>query len=238
MSDSVLPPKPTGPSYQDAPPPSPPPSTGNTNGYAIASLVLAIVPLLKVLFGFTLAIPGISLLLSAIFGVLALRQIARTGDKGRGLAIGGLGLCGAWSVVLVVTVGNSATSGEEEAAVDELSGGDTVFSAEQGACFTGYDHATGGIGEVSCDAPHSDEVYAVVPLPESDTFPGDEALRTLSHQYCTTALSGFFVKSTMPADLVVDVYYPPASAWQNQKHSVACTRQSISGPLVAPVAHH
>ncbi|MEV0071993.1 MULTISPECIES: DUF4190 domain-containing protein [unclassified Amycolatopsis] len=238
MSDSVLPPKPTGPSYQDAPPPPPPPATGKTNGYAITSLVLAIVPLLKVLFGFALAIPGISLLLSVIFGVVALRQIRRTGDSGRGLAIAGLALCGAWLLTLIITAGNSSGSSSEDAAIDELSGGgNSVFSAEQGECFSGYDKLTSDIAKVSCDVAHADEIYAVVPLPESESYPGEEALTTLSRQYCTTAQSGFFVDTTMPADLVMGVYYPPAGAWQNQNRSVVCTLESKSGVLKAPVAH-
>ncbi|WIX82961.1 septum formation family protein [Amycolatopsis carbonis] len=238
MSESILPPKPTGPSYQDAPPPPPPPASGKTNGYAITSLVLAIVPLLKVVFGFAPAIPGISLLLSVIFAVVALRQIRRTGDGGRGLAIAGLGLCGAWLLALIITAGNSSSPSSEDAVIDEVSGGgNSVFSAEVGECFTGYDKLTSDVAKVSCDVPHADEIYAVVPLPDSEIYPGDAALSTTSRQYCTTAQSGFFVDTTMPADLVMGTYYPQAQSWLNQNHSVICTLESKSGVLKAPVVH-
>ncbi|WP_326565020.1 DUF4190 domain-containing protein [Amycolatopsis rhabdoformis] len=238
MSESVLPPQPTGPSYQDAPPPPPPPATGKTNGLAITSLVLGVVPVLKVLFGFALAIPGISLLLSVIFGVVALRQIRQTGDGGRPLALAGIGLSCAWVVVLFITAGASSESSSEDAAVNAVvNGGNSLFSAEQGECFTGYDKATGDVTKVSCDVAHADEIYAVVPLPESDTYPGEESLATTSRQYCTTAQSGYFVDAEKPADLVTAEYYPSAGTWQSQDHSVVCTLKAKSGLLTAPVVH-
>jgi hypothetical protein len=71
-------------------------TTASTNGFAIASLVFGIVWLTW--FGSALAI---------VFGHVALRQIARTGQNGRGMAIGGLvlGYFGALTLLLFVALG-------------------------------------------------------------------------------------------------------------------------------------
>ena len=69
-----------------------------TNGYAIASLVLGIVGML------------IGSILAVVFGHMALGQIRRTGQSGRGLAIAGLvlgylGVAGTLIVILILGFG-------------------------------------------------------------------------------------------------------------------------------------
>src|SRR5690606_33188051 len=67
-----------------------------TNPFAVASLVLGILTPVGYL-------PG---LLALIFGIIALVQIPERGQKGRGLAIGGLAATGGWLVVtLAVAIG-------------------------------------------------------------------------------------------------------------------------------------
>jgi Domain of unknown function (DUF4190) len=70
---------------QYAPPVAPPPP--GTNGFAIASFVLSFC----------------GGLLSVIFGIIALVQIRKSGQKGKGLAIAGLCISGVW--VLLIGVG-------------------------------------------------------------------------------------------------------------------------------------
>jgi hypothetical protein len=57
------------------------PRPRNTNGFAIASLVCSIVGILLVVLGPTLGI---------VFGIVGLKQTARLGESGRGLAIAGI----------------------------------------------------------------------------------------------------------------------------------------------------
>ena len=75
------PPPPAG-GYGYPPPPGylPPPMVG-TNGFAVASLVCS-------LFGWVCMFIGA--FLGIIFGFVALSQIKRTGQKGRGMAIAGI----------------------------------------------------------------------------------------------------------------------------------------------------
>ncbi|WP_051165675.1 DUF4190 domain-containing protein [Amycolatopsis orientalis] len=103
------PPKPAGPSYEDTPPPQMRPR--GANGFAIASLVLAI--------------PAFSLPLSIVFGIIALRQTRVFGNPGRGLALAGLSISGVWLAVLLIGL----------AAHDPATSPDPLAHARAGDCF-------------------------------------------------------------------------------------------------------
>jgi hypothetical protein len=68
------------------------PKPGDTNGFAIASLVCSVIGIILVVVGPALGI---------VFGILALRQIGRRPQSGRGLAVAGLIIGG---IVLVLDV--------------------------------------------------------------------------------------------------------------------------------------
>lgn len=76
-----------------------------TNGFAIASLVLSLTPFLVIGLGW-------GSLLGLIFGIVALRQTARDGTRGRGLALAGV-IIGAIGllVVIAIAVGVAVTNG-------------------------------------------------------------------------------------------------------------------------------
>ena len=88
------------PGYQPYPPPAYPygqygqtpapyPPKPSTNGFAIASLILGI-------------LGGVPL--SVIFGIIALNQIKRSRQGGRGMAIAGLVLSGLWTLLIIAIV--------------------------------------------------------------------------------------------------------------------------------------
>ena len=70
-------------------------SAGRTNGKAIASLILGIV-------GVT-GIPFVASVIAIILGYMARREIAETGEDGRGLAIAGIIL--GWVGVVLILIG-------------------------------------------------------------------------------------------------------------------------------------
>lgn len=100
------PPPPSDPNVPSYPPPPPPQyrPAPSTNGMAIASLVLGI-----------LWVYWIGSILALIFGYIAKRQIAETGQSGRGMAIAGIVLgwvgIGTLAIVIVVII-IAAASGE------------------------------------------------------------------------------------------------------------------------------
>jgi hypothetical protein len=69
------------------------PNPEETNGFAIAALVCG-------LFGFVFVL----IVFAVIFGCIALSQIRKNEQKGRGSAIGGLVAAGMWAIGLVVAV--------------------------------------------------------------------------------------------------------------------------------------
>jgi hypothetical protein len=85
-----------------------PGSTGKTNGFCVASLVLAVPPVCL----FTV---GLGSLLGVIFGIIGLRQTRRDSSRGRGMAItgivlGALGLLVGALIIVGIVVSNSKDS--------------------------------------------------------------------------------------------------------------------------------
>lgn len=96
---SVPPPPTDPPDAGDSPPPQVLVQAGQTNGFAVASLVLGIIWIF-----------WIGSLLALIFGFIAKRQIDRSNgaQTGSGLAIAGivLGLVGVCTLLLVILFGD------------------------------------------------------------------------------------------------------------------------------------
>jgi hypothetical protein len=83
-------------------------TTGRTNGFCIASLVLAVPPV-------CLITVGLGSLLGVIFGFIGLRQTRRDSSGGRGMAItgivlGALGLVVGTLIIVGIVAGNSSNS--------------------------------------------------------------------------------------------------------------------------------
>ncbi|MFB9923987.1 DUF4190 domain-containing protein [Amycolatopsis halotolerans] len=176
----MLPPKPTGPSYEDAPPP--PMQPRGANGFAIASLVLAI--------------PAFSLPLSIAFGIIALRQIRVFGSPGRGLAIAGLSISGAWLAVLLIGLAVASPSA------------DPLFQASPGDCFRSGTKAS----PVSCEDAHDIEVFRLAP--------GGDSLRSA----CAAEAKEYFASSVPPDYVHVSARQPSTSDSPDQ-HAV-CTLET------------
>ena len=212
MTEHVLPPRPSGPSYQDAPPP---PAPVTTSGFAIASLVLAI--------------PAISLLLSIGFGIAALVRIRRTGQNGRGLAIAGLAVSGAWLLVLVVGVVLSLLGLKAASPADEF------LSAHQGDCLISLDDQRTDLQAVSCDSPHDVEVFATIPL-AGDAYPGEDTLRPLAQNACEAARKTYFTSTDPPSYVHTATHYPGPSDWSAHARTAVCTLES-DNVLAGRVVH-
>jgi hypothetical protein len=94
------------------------PAPGTTNGFAIASLSCAIV------LGI---VPFLGGILGVVFGIIGMRQCARSGDGGRGLAIAGIVVGGIaivlWTLGIIIGVavsGGSTSGGSNLSAVSVL----------------------------------------------------------------------------------------------------------------------
>jgi Domain of unknown function (DUF4190) len=101
------------PAYSQAPygyPYGGPAKAARFNGYAIASFVLGLA-------GFML----VTLVLSVIFGIVALVGIRKTAERGKGFAIAGLAVSGVWLLLFVIIVIGAASSPNSSSATGHIS---------------------------------------------------------------------------------------------------------------------
>jgi hypothetical protein len=193
-----------------------------TNTVAIVAIVL----------GFVFPIGGI------VAGSVALAQVKRTGEKGRGLAIGGI-VVGAVVMVLTVVAAigfflffalGAATSSSAGSPPDpfvppgEQSSAqpDETFALPVGSCLD--DVASGfitGDNVLDCAEPHTYEVFSSFLL-DDGAFPGDDALQTQALDRCG-AVFGDFVGIPY-ADSALDYSYvsPTEDTWAQGDREILC----------------
>ncbi|MEV0173476.1 DUF4190 domain-containing protein [Streptomyces sp. NPDC050803] len=227
------PPAPQGPYAQGPYPPPyfpygyglpvPPP----VNGVAIAALVLGILCFL----------PAVGLVL----GLIALRQIKKKGERGKGMAVAGsvlstLGLA-LWTVSLSTGFASDVWGGLKDAANED----GTAYALAKGDCFDSpsgsLEGATYDVDEVSCAGRHDGEVFAVVKLP-GGRFPGDDEVTRIAEDKCYTLEAEYAMDSwAVPDD--VDVYYliPSSQSWRFGDREITClfgstdTKGTLTGSL-------
>jgi hypothetical protein len=180
-----------------------------TNGFAVASLVLGILP---------------GTLLAIIFGVAALRQINRHGDRGRGMAIAGIILGSVWMVLLVLAFILLATMNDEpsQTGASVLD----VDSLQVGDCTAGFTFALPEdpvlyVPVIPCDQPHRMEVYAKLGLPDG-SYPGGDAVYTRAYQMCSNKLYAVRGGTDLPDGTVVSILSPTRSNWAAGHRTTTC----------------
>lgn len=134
-----------------------PGGSGGSSGFATASLLFGLLG---------------GVLLSAIFGIIALSRIRKRGQTGRGQAIAGLALSGCWLLVIVIgaTFAILSDAGDDYPNVAHGNAEPTisVTDLKPGYCVNGI-QTTSDMADlpiVSCAEPHEAEAYAVSTLPD------------------------------------------------------------------------
>lgn len=205
---------------QPYPLPGPPPPA-RTNGFAIASLILGLT-------GFF----GLPVILSAIFGFVALSQIRQQGGKGRGMAIAGLVLSGLWTVALIAGIvlavvfsaGRGSTGEITKAgslSIDDLKTGDCVDGVRDGVVIT-------TVTARPCADPHDSEVFSQFTLPDG-SWPGADAVAVQAQTQCTDSAAQVLAGSPMIDRLSLFILYPPDAPSWDRSRSVSCLVIDING---------
>ncbi len=197
------------------------PSPG-TDGFAIASLVLGIVPVLAGLLGI-------------VFGAVALPRIRRSGQGGRGMAIAGLVLGSLWLVAIIaavaIGVGRDASRSPAGAvtsagtvSLEALRVGDCVATLPEGESVLTVD-------VVPCTSPHAGEVYSTSQL-GAGPYPGPGQVERLSLSRCRKDLPAF-VGGT-PGKTGFGIFYlqPTSRSWALGDRGVTCI---LHDPSDAPL---
>ena len=197
------------------------PYSPKTSGWAIASFVLGLLGVV---------------ILSVIFGFVALSRIKRLGQQGLGLAIAVLILSGLWVllVVLLIIVGSlsNATRSSSTGKITH-SGNLSVFSLAVGDCFnnpaTVQDVAT--VTAEPCNQSHSAQIYAKFNLTGSNfSYPGTATVTQLASTGCT-ARTANVDRSKVSSAMTVHFFFPDQTAWLNGRRTVACMVVDPSGDL-------
>lgn len=196
--------------------PAPPPR--ETNGLAIASLALGVTPFFPVAAG---------------LGIAALVQIRRTGQAGRGLAIGGLVASGVWLLIMVMSVALGVVIGlrggfDRELAKPTKPPAPRTFVI--GECLNDLN---GALDTVPCGPPHDGEVFANFDL-AAGPYPGHDTVMAQSKSRCGGELSIYLTDSEYPMAVDYIWLYPPESSWTRSR-TVTCIAWGPDGQLTGSV---
>lgn len=197
------------------------------NGVAIAALVLGILCFL----------PAVGLIL----GLIALAQIRRRGERGRGLAIGGIVMSSVGLALLAAVFATGGAYDVWEGFKEEARGNGVTFTVEKGECFNARGGSLSGeaydVDKVPCSGRHQAEVFADFTLP-GGRYPGDDAITKTAEDKCYALQYAYAMDSwAVPAD--VDLYYftPTRESWGLGDREVACMfgntdeKASLTGTL-------
>ncbi len=212
-----------------------------TNGLAIAALCCGIAGLLPVA-----AVVGIAL------GIVALNQLRRVVQGGRGLAIAGIALGSLWLLgwAALITIGvladdpaSSARGGTGSGASSSpAASGPVVRRVEvgdlkAGDCFddgpVGSGTDVGDVSVVPCSTPHSSQVITVFELPRG-RYPGEDKVIDAADHGCSDKADPLVRESRM--DEVDPSFLYPADAWTwANSRAIQCTADAKSGKVTGSV---
>jgi len=192
-----------------------PPGRPPTDGLAVATLLTGIVPLIPV---------------TLVLGVIALIRIARTGARGRGLAITGLVLAGLWAIAgaAAAAVLVSQHPPARPAALPR------IFQLHTGQCLNSSLNGISSVQVLPCSQPHTGEVFGTFQV-AGHRYPGSAALQREAGRGCVTRLSGYLNPQMSASSLTQSYVYPDRGAWAAGERTVVCTVRSTAGPLTGSV---
>jgi Domain of unknown function (DUF4190)/Septum formation len=188
---------------------TPPPS--GTNGFAVASLIFGILG--GILFGL-------------IFGFVALGQIKKRNQKGRGMAIAGIVLSLVWTLACGGAIAYGALSEPKRDTAGTVTDEGSVSSIDLklGDCLKKLpaEGVVTAVDVVPCSQSHGAEVYAEFNL-SGTTYPGSDAVIKQSEEGCTKRADA--LKDSAQKDDTLEIFYlyPHTSlVWNRGDHSVSC----------------
>jgi Septum formation/Domain of unknown function (DUF4190) len=196
------------------------PEKQGMNGLAVASLVFGIC--------------GGFWYLGLIFGIIALNQIRKRGQRGRGLAISGIVLSSLWVLVGVVAIVFAVTTGADRNANGQITTGGNVSLSDlqPGDCVNGVkeNQQVTSLPAVPCSQAHEAEVYGVFELARTD-FPGQDEIDQRSEEGCGQRFTEYIGNSPNVTSETYDQFFfgPNAQTWAKGDREVICMAVSHGG---------
>ncbi|MFD4611194.1 DUF4190 domain-containing protein [Streptomyces sp. NPDC058440] len=208
--------QPWGPQWNPAGQPVQP----TLNGFAVTALVTSLVCLAP---------------LGLIFGIVALVQISRNGQRGKGLAIAGISVSGAVLLLAALVAGTAdfkvwTLPGRDGNGDVTSSGWTTIYSLRTGDCFNPgseikRDQSTlndASVELVPCDASHRGEAYASFKLSEQRDFPGPDTITAIATPRCGKLFLDYSLDPGTFGPLQTYFYYPSERNWATGDRTVRC----------------
>ncbi|MFD0276574.1 DUF4190 domain-containing protein [Kitasatospora sp. NPDC127111] len=200
-----------------------------TNGFAVAALITGLLCMWPLAFA---------------FGTIALVQIPKRNERGRGMAVTGvvLGVLGLLSF-LVLFIGALATGVDASDRTDrpahlpKAPPGSVLWSTlKAGDCYNppgvpagddpeGGDLTVSWVLKAPCAGPHFGEVAGTVRIPDGDGpgYPGESRLRERAATLCGPVLDEYALDYWAVPDGMEEVYlYPSRANWKSGERSVTC----------------
>jgi hypothetical protein len=145
--------------------------------------------------------------LSLLAGIVAIVTTKGGKESGRGLAVAGLVICVLWSAVWAYSLWpkNGLITG-------------TLQSDRVGTCFRGDVNSP-----VSCDRPHSDEVFAMLAL---SRFPDSDPEQREIENRCKAELPAYSPSAGHDPSIRVDAWSPGAEWKQLDTRAAGCVAHS------------
>jgi hypothetical protein len=168
-------------------------------------------------------------LLSVIFGLIALAKIRGRPQGGKGLAIAGLALSCAWVVGIVAVVAiDAAGAAHRSATTGQITGNGSVgvFLLRVGDCFQNpsASQASAGVTEVPavpCTIPHNAQVFAQLQA-TGTSYPGHDALLGQATSGCRAQVAGSLDKSKITSTMGLHFLVPLAQSWADGRRTITC----------------
>ncbi|MFI0963190.1 DUF4190 domain-containing protein [Streptomyces sp. NPDC021080] len=183
------------------------------NGLAIAALVLGILCFL----------PAVGLVL----GIVALVQIRKRGERGKGMAVAGMVMSSIGVLLLALMVATGGARDFWDGFEEGAGGSGSTFSLHKGQCFdepndTPLEGIAYDVDVVPCAGEHDGEVFAEARA-HGGSYPGDSAVSAEAGDMCYTLTDTYAMDGwAVPDD--VDVYYftPTRQSWGMGDREITC----------------
>jgi hypothetical protein len=154
-----------------------------------------------------------AILLSVIFGVIALGKTKRGGQRGREMAIGGLVLSGVWAVGIAVVIAFVVLSPDHTVSARDIKVGDCFAEMPSG-------NRISSVNTIGCDRPHVAEVAGIVTIPDGP-YPGDSGFNVYGKQ-CKDSLTSYSATALLDPDVDLAVMPPTQDSWQRGDRQMIC----------------
>jgi hypothetical protein len=145
--------------------------------------------------------------LSLLAGIVALIKTRGGKEPGRGLAVAGIVICGLWAVVWAYSLWPKSGL---------IIG--TLQSDRVGTCFRGDVNSP-----VSCNQPHSDELFAMLSL---SRFPDSDPEQRQIENRCKAELPKYSATAERDPSIRVDAWSPGAEWKQLDTRAAGCVAHS------------